>query len=152
MEEQSPKPIVVKTMTVNKKTGVVHNFFEKMKYMEMGGTIRIGSLRKSNDGWWTFYHNIAGESRMKHISDPKFGILDNSDCPIAGLRVRRLLSVSVYYSCAIIRQRQKLIHRRGNHKENILRVFIGGGLEWHVFVRIIANEDDSTVSWTTLWN
>ena len=43
------------TMTVNKKTGVVHNFFENMKYMEMGGTIRIGSLRKSNDGWWTFY-------------------------------------------------------------------------------------------------
>ncbi|MGC2570825.1 MAG: hypothetical protein WA364_04875 [Candidatus Nitrosopolaris sp.] len=48
-------------------------------------------------------HSIAGESRMKHISDPKFGILDH--------------------------------------------VFIGGGLEWHVFVRIIANEDGSTVSW-----
>ena len=53
MEEQPPKPILVKTMTVNKKTGVVHNFFENMKYMEMGGTIRPGSLRKGNDGWWT---------------------------------------------------------------------------------------------------
>ena len=27
-------------------------------------------------------------------------------------------------------------------------VFIGGGLEWHVFVRIIPNEDGSTVTWT----
>jgi hypothetical protein len=26
--------------------------------------------------------------------------------------------------------------------------FIGGGLEWHVFVRIIPNEDGSTVTWT----
>jgi hypothetical protein len=104
MEERSPKQVIVKTMTVNRKTGVVHNFFENMKYMEMDGTIRSGSLRKGNDGWWTFYHNIAGESRMKHISDPKFGILDH--------------------------------------------VFIGGGLEWHVFVRIISNGDGSTVTWT----
>jgi len=63
-----------------------------------------GSLTKGNDGWWTFYHNIAGESRMKYISDPKFGILDH--------------------------------------------VLIGGGLEWHVFVRIIPNEGGSTVTWT----
>ena len=49
-------------MTVNKKTDIVHNFFDNMKYMEMGGAIRPGSLTKGNDGWWTFYHNIAGES------------------------------------------------------------------------------------------
>ncbi len=38
MEEEirTPKPVIVKTMTVNKKTDVVHNFFENMKYMEMG--------------------------------------------------------------------------------------------------------------------
>jgi hypothetical protein len=37
MEEKirSLKPVIVKTMTVNKKTGVVHDFFENMKYMEM---------------------------------------------------------------------------------------------------------------------
>jgi hypothetical protein len=29
---------------VNKKTGIVHNFFDNMKYMEMGGAIRRGSL------------------------------------------------------------------------------------------------------------
>jgi hypothetical protein len=49
---QSPKPVIVKTITVNRKTGAVHNFFENMKYMEMGGAIRSGSLRKGNDGWW----------------------------------------------------------------------------------------------------
>jgi hypothetical protein len=101
---QSPEPVIVKTMTVNRKTGAVHNFFENMKYMEMGAAIRSGSLRKGNDGWWTFDHNIAGESRMKHKSVPEFGILDHT--------------------------------------------FIGGGLEWHVFVRIIPNEDGSTVTWT----
>jgi hypothetical protein len=106
MEEEirTPKPVIVKTMTVNKKTDVVHNFFENMKYMEMGGAIRPGSLREGNDGWWIFDHNVAGESRMKHRSIPEFGILDH--------------------------------------------IFIGGGLKWHVFVRIIPNEDGSTVIWT----
>jgi len=56
---RSPKLVIVKTMTVNKR-GIVHNFFDNMKYMEMGGVIRSGSLTKGNDGWWTFYHNIAG--------------------------------------------------------------------------------------------
>ena len=90
---RSPKLVIVKVMTVNKKTGIVHNFFDNMKYMEMGGAISPGSLTKGNDGWWTFYHNIAGVSRMKYISDLKFRILDH--------------------------------------------IFIGGGLEWHVFVRIL---------------
>jgi hypothetical protein len=72
MEDRSPKPEIVKTMT-----GVVHSFLESMKYMEMGGAIRSGSLRKGNDGWWTLYHNIAGESRVKHISDHKVGISDH---------------------------------------------------------------------------
>src|SRR5215831_6376519 len=97
------KIIIIQAITVKQKEEIVHNFFDNMKYMEMGCAIRPGSLTKGNDGWWTFYHNIAG-SRMKHISDPKFGILDH--------------------------------------------VFIGGGLEWHVFVRIIPNEDGSTVTWT----
>jgi hypothetical protein len=61
---RSTKPVIVKTMTVNKKTDIVHNFFDNMKYMEMGGAIRPGTLRKGNDGWWTFYHNIAGEPRL----------------------------------------------------------------------------------------
>jgi len=27
-------------------------------------------------------------------------------------------------------------------------IFIGGGLEWHVYVKIIPNEDVPTVTWT----
>jgi hypothetical protein len=75
-----------------------------MKYMEMSGAIRSGSLRQGDDEWWTFDHLIAGESRLKQRSIPEFGILDHT--------------------------------------------FIGGGLKWHVFVRIIPNEDGSTVIWT----
>ena len=63
---RSPKLVILKTMTVNKR-GIVHNFFENMKNMEMGGAIRLGSLTKGNDGWWTFYHNIAGESSSNRM-------------------------------------------------------------------------------------
>jgi hypothetical protein len=44
---RSPKLVIVKTMTVNKKMGIVHNYFDKMKYMEMGDAIRPGSLTKA---------------------------------------------------------------------------------------------------------
>jgi hypothetical protein len=103
-KKRVPKKVIVKTMTVNKMTDIVHNFFENMKYMEVSGAIRSESLRKGDDGWWTFDHHVAGESRMKHRSVPEFGILDH--------------------------------------------IFVGEGLEWHVFVRIIPNEDGSTVTWT----
>lgn len=106
MQEQTrgPKQVIVKTMTVNKDTDIVHNFFENMKYMEIGGEIKPASLMKHDDGWWTFDHRVAGKSKMNHKSVPEFGILDH--------------------------------------------VFIGGGLEWHVLVRIIPNGSGSTVIWT----
>ena len=31
---RGPKQVIVKTMTVNKGTDIVHNFFENMKYMK----------------------------------------------------------------------------------------------------------------------
>ena len=101
MQEQTrgPKQVIVKTMTINNGTEIVHNFFENMKYMEIGG-----ETASNLTGWWTFDHRVAGKSKMKHKSVPEFGILDH--------------------------------------------VFIGGGLEWHVFVRIIPNESGSTVTWT----
>src|SRR5919198_2925739 len=106
MEEKTrtPKQVIVKTMTVNKGTDVVHNFFENMKYMQISGAIEPSSLRKEEDGWWKFNHHSAGEARIKQKSVPEFGILDH--------------------------------------------VFIGAGLEWHVFVRIIPNNYGSTVTWT----
>ena len=65
MQEQtrSPKQVIVKTMTVNKGTDIVHNFFENMKYMEIGGEIKPASLMKHDDGWWTFDHRVAGKSK-----------------------------------------------------------------------------------------
>ena len=52
MQEQTrgPKQVIVKTMTVNKDTDIVHNFFENMKYMEIGGEIKPASLMKHDDG------------------------------------------------------------------------------------------------------
>ena len=99
-----PKKVIVKTMTVEKNANEVFDFFNDMKSMEIGGAIK--SLRKGEDDWWTFEHNIAGESKMKHVSVPQYGILDH--------------------------------------------VFIGGGLKWHVFVRIIPNQSGSTTTWTFL--
>jgi hypothetical protein len=98
------KKVIVKTMTIEKNANEVFDFFNDMKSMEIGGAIK--SLRKGEDGWWTFEHNIAGKSKMKHISVPQYGILDH--------------------------------------------VFIGGGLKWNVFVRIIQNQSGSTTTWTFL--
>jgi hypothetical protein len=99
-----PKKVIVKTMTIEKNANEVFDFFNDMKSMEIGGAIK--SLRKGEDGWWTFEHKIAGKSKMKHISVPQYGILDH--------------------------------------------VFIGGGLKWNVFVRIIQNQSGSTITWTFL--
>jgi hypothetical protein len=99
-----PKKVIVKTMTIEKNANEVFDFFNDMKSMEIGGAIK--SLRKGEDGWWTFEHNIAGKSKMKHIPVPQYGILDH--------------------------------------------VFIGGGLKWNVFVRIIQNQCGSTTIWTFL--
>lgn len=49
-------------MSVNKKTDVVDDFFESMKHMELG-CYKTGITKENNDGWWTFDHHIAGESR-----------------------------------------------------------------------------------------
>jgi hypothetical protein len=99
-----PKKVIVKTMTIEKNANEVFDFFNDMKSMEIGGAIK--SLRKGEDGWWTFEHNIAGKSKMKHNSVPQYGILDH--------------------------------------------VFIGGGLKWNVFVRVIQNQSGSTTTWTFL--
>jgi hypothetical protein len=86
--EQMPRKVIVKTLTTTKSVDKVFDFFGNMKNMEMGGAIK--SMKKSNDGWWTFEHSIAGKSKMKHKLSREFGIIDH--------------------------------------------VFIGGGLEWNVFV------------------
>ena len=38
---RTPKKVIVKTMTVNKGIGVVHQFFKNMEYLEIGGAIDL---------------------------------------------------------------------------------------------------------------
>jgi hypothetical protein len=99
--EQMPRKVIVKTLTTTKSVDKVFDFIGNMKNMEMGGAIK--SMEKSDDGWWTFEHSIAGKSKMKHKLSHEFGIIDH--------------------------------------------VFIGGGLEWNVFVRVVPNQSGSTTSW-----
>ena len=99
--EQMPRKVIVKTLTTTKSVDKVFDFFGNMKNMEMGGAIQ--SMEKSDDGWWTFEHSIAGKSKMKQTLSHEYGIMDH--------------------------------------------VFIGGGLEWNVFVRVVPNQSGSTTSW-----
>ena len=98
------KKVIVKVMTVKNNVHQVFDFFSNPKNMELGGALEL--IEDNDDGWWIFNHNIAGRSKMKHISIPQYGILDHT--------------------------------------------FIGGGLEWNVYVRIIPNEQGSTTTWTFL--
>jgi hypothetical protein len=101
-QKEIPRKAIVKIMSVNKNVIEVFDFFANMKNMEIGGAIK--SMEKDDDGWWTFDHAVAGESKMKHTLSREFGILDH--------------------------------------------IFIGGGLEWHVYVRVIPNQNGSTTTWT----
>ena len=99
--EQMPRKVIVKTLTTTKSVDKVFDFFANMTNMEMGDAIQ--SMEKSDNGWWTFEHSIAGKSKMKQTLSHEYGIMDH--------------------------------------------VFIGGGLEWNVFVRVVPNQSGSTTSW-----
>jgi hypothetical protein len=99
--EQMPRKVIVKTLTTTKSADKVFDFFGNMKNMEICGAIQ--SMEKSDDGWWTFEHSIAGKSKIKQTLSHEFGIMDH--------------------------------------------VFIGGGLEWNVVVRVVPNQSGSTTSW-----
>ena len=101
-ESTTPRKVIVKTMTVNRSTDSVFEFFKNIKNMESGGILK--NIRKGEDGWWKF-HTPAGESKLKHGRvEQELGIIDH--------------------------------------------VFVGNGLVWHVYVRIIPNQHGSTASWT----
>jgi hypothetical protein len=99
--EQMPRKVIVKTLTTTKSVDRAFDFFANMKKMEMGCAIK--SMEKSDDGWWTFNHSIAGKSKMKQTLSFECGIVDH--------------------------------------------IFIGGGLEWNVYVRVVPNQSGSTTSW-----
>lgn len=100
--KRTTRKVIVKTMTVENGVSEVFDFFAEGKNVELGGAIR--SLKKNEDGWWTFDHDVAGKSKMNLNGVPQYGLLN--------------------------------------------RVFIGGDLEWNVFVRVTPNLTGSTTAWT----
>jgi GMP synthase PP-ATPase subunit len=101
IDSTTPRKVIVKTMTVNRSTDTVFEFFKNIKNMESGGILK--DIRKEDD-WWKF-HTPAGEAKLKHGRvEQELGVIDH--------------------------------------------VFVGSGLVWHVYVRIVPNQHGSTASWT----
>jgi hypothetical protein len=103
IDSTTPLKVIVKTMTVNKSTNTVFEFFKNVKNMESGGVLK-DITKGEEDGWWKF-NTPAGEAKLKHGRvEQELGIIDH--------------------------------------------VFVGNGLVWHVYVRIVPNQHGSTVLWT----
>ena len=101
----SLRKVVVKTMTVNRSTDTVFEFFKNVKNMESGGILK-DITKAEEDGWWKF-NTPAGKAMLKVSRvEQELGIIDH--------------------------------------------VFVGNGLVWHVYVRIVPNQDGSTASWTSI--
>ncbi len=99
----TPRKVIVKTMTVNRSTDTVFEFFKNIKNMESGGILK-DIAKGEGDDWWKF-HTPAGEAKLKlDRVEQELGIIDH--------------------------------------------VFVGNGLVWHVYVRIVPNQHGSTVLWT----
>jgi hypothetical protein len=101
-DSTTPRKVIMKTMTVDRSTDTVFEFFKNVKNMESGGILK--DITKGEDGWWRF-NTAAGEGKLR---------LD---------RVVRELGI-------------------------IDHVFVGSGLVWQVYVRIVPNQHGSTTSWT----
>lgn len=103
IDSTTPLKVIVKTMTVNRSTNTVFEFFKNVKNMESGGVLN-DITKGEEDGWWKF-NTPAGEAKLKHGRvEQELGIIDH--------------------------------------------VFVGNGLVWHVYVRIVPNQHGSTVLWT----
>ena len=101
-DSTTPRKVIVKTMTVNRSTDTVFEFFKNIKNMESGGILK--DITKGEDGWWKF-RTPAGEAKLKlGRVEQELGVIDH--------------------------------------------VFVGNGLVWQVYVRIVPNQDGSTASWT----
>ena len=102
IDSTTPRKVIVKTMTVNRSTDTVFEFFENLKNVESGGIFK--DITRGEDGWWKF-NTPTGEAKLKiDRAVRELGILDH--------------------------------------------VFVGNGLVWQVYVRIVPNQHGSTTSWT----
>jgi hypothetical protein len=102
-DSTTPRKVIIKTMTVNRSTHTVFEFFKNIKNMESGGILK-DITKGEEDDWWKF-RTPAGEAKLKlGRVEQELGIIDH--------------------------------------------VFVGNGLVWQVYVRIVPNQDGSTASWT----
>lgn len=102
-DSTTPRKVIAKTMTVNRSTDTVFEFFKNIKNMETGGALK-DITKGEEDDWWKF-HTPAGEAKLKlGRVEEELGVIDH--------------------------------------------VFVGNGLVWQVYVRIVPNQDGSTTSWT----
>jgi hypothetical protein len=98
---KEPRKVIVKTMTVNRDSSKVFDFFENVKNWETGGALR--NITKGNDGWWTFQTPV-GSAKVKLRPNKELLTLDHD--------------------------------------------FVGSGITWDVYSRIIPNSKGSTTIWT----
>ena len=104
IDSTTPRKVIVKTMTVNRSTDTVFEFFKNIKNMESGGILKDITKGEEEDDWWKF-HTPTGEAKLKLSRvEQELGVIDH--------------------------------------------VFVGNGLVWHVYVRIVPNQHGSTTSWT----
>ena len=102
-DSMTTRKVIVKTLTVNRTTDTVFEFFKNIKNMESGGLLK--DITKGEEGDWWKFHTPAGEAKLKlGRVEQELGVIDH--------------------------------------------VFVGNGLVWHVYVRIVPNQDGSTASWT----
>ncbi|MDQ3852159.1 MAG: hypothetical protein M3299_04925 [Thermoproteota archaeon] len=102
-DSTTPRKVIVKTMTVNRSTDTVFEFFKNIKNMESGGILK-DITKGEEDGWWKF-NTPAGEAKLKlGRVEQELGVIDH--------------------------------------------IFVGNGLVWQVYVRIVPNQYGSTASWT----
>jgi hypothetical protein len=102
-DSTTPRKVIVKTMTVNRSTDTVFEFFKNVKNMESGGVLK-DITKGEEDDWWKF-NTPAGEAKLKLSRiEQELGVIDH--------------------------------------------VFVGNGLVWHVYTRIVPNGYGSTALWT----
>lgn len=101
VQDSKPRKVIIKSLTTDRTTKEVFDFFENVKNMETGGALK--SITKGEDGWWAC-ETPVGRAKIKTRPQREFGILDH--------------------------------------------IFVGGGIEWNVFVRIVPNQEGSTTTWT----
>ena len=75
-DSTAPQKVIVKTMTVNRNTDTVFEFFKNIKNMESGGILR-DITKGEEDGWWKF-HTPAGEAKLKlGRVERELGVIDH---------------------------------------------------------------------------